>query len=212
MKTKLKLTFLFLFIVSSINLFAQIDPYRTTLLSLCDALISTQINEPSDPNFGALVCPSSNPDNHPIHSRAAEAVYPFAIAYKLTGKIQYRDAAIKLGNWLTTIQETSGKRTGGWSENWPDPGQKGWYGTTTDQLISMAGAYPVLKPYLSGLEVKKWNKSMENAADFIAANFPIGGNINYSAAGAATLVFIHKIADKPKQRWLEKAALCYFEK
>lgn len=68
-------------------------------------------------------------------------MYPFAIAYKLTGKAQYRDVAIKLGNWLITIQETSGKRTAGWSENWPDPGQKGWYATTTDQLISMAGAY-----------------------------------------------------------------------
>jgi len=205
MNTKLKSTFLFLFIVCSINLFAQKDPYRTTLLSLCDALITTQINEPSDPNFGALVCPSSNPDNHPVHSRAAEAVYPFAIAYKLTGKIQYRDAALKLGNWLTTIQETSGRRTGGWSENWPDPAQKGWYGTTTDQLISMASAYPILKPFMSAAEIERWNRAMRNAADFIVANFPIGGNINYNATGAATLVLLHKIADQPKQRWLEKA-------
>lgn len=201
----LKILFLLLFIVSSVNLFAQKDPYKTTLLSLCDALLPTQINNPSDPNFGALVCPSTNPDDHPLHSRSAEAMYPFAIAYKLTGKTQYRDAAIKLGNWLTTTQETSGKKRGGWSENWPDPQQKGWYGTTTDQLISMAGAYPILKPYLNASEIKKWNNTMTNAADFIVANFPMGGNINYSATGATTLLITHKVLDNPKQSWLIKA-------
>lgn len=205
MKSKLKPTFLFLVILSSINLFAQKDPYKITLLSLCDALLTTQVNEPSDPNFGALVCPSTNPENHPIHSRAAEAMYPFAIAYKLTGKVQYREAAIKSGNWLISIQETSGKKSGGWSESWPDPEQKGWYGTTTDQLISMAGAYPILKPYLSAAEIENWNRSMGNAADFIVANFPIGGNINYNPTGAATLLLTYKIADNPKQSWLIKA-------
>src|SRR5882724_655274 len=141
MKAKLKFNFLFFVIVSSGNLFAQKDSYKTTLLSLCDALLTTQVKESSDPNYGAFVCPSSNPDDHPIHSRAAEAMYPFAIAYKLTGKVQYREAATRSGNWLIKIQETSGKKAGGWSESWPDPEQKGWYGTTTDQLISMAGAY-----------------------------------------------------------------------
>jgi hypothetical protein len=201
----MKKLLLFLFIISSIQLFAQNDPYKTTLLSLCNALLPTQLNQPSDPNYGALVCPSTNPDNHPLHSRSAEAMYPFAIAYKLTGKIKYREAAIKLGNWLTTTQETQGKKAGGWSENWPDPQQKGWYGTTTDQLISMAGAYPILKPFLKAAEIKKWNIAMINAADFIVANFPIGGNINYSATGATTLLMTSKVVENPKQIWLIKA-------
>jgi len=201
----MKKLLLFVFIISSIQLSAQHDPYKTTLLSLCGALLPTQLNNPSDPNYGALVCPSTNPDNHPLHSRSAEAMYPFAIAYKLTGKIKYREAAIKLGNWLTTTQETQGKKAGGWSENWPDPQQKGWYGTTTDQLISMAGAYPILKPFLKVAEIKKWNITMNNAADFIVANFPMGGNINYSATGAATLLMTSKVVEKPKQIWLLKA-------
>ena len=201
----LKLLFLFLFAVGSVPLFAQKDAYKTTLLALCDALLPTQINEPSDPNYGALVCPSLNPENHPIHSRAAEAVYPFAIAWKLTGKVKYRDAAIKLGNWLTTIQETSGKKVGGWSEIWPDPAQKGWYGTTTDQLISMAGAYQILKPYLNASEIESWNSSMQNAAGFIMRNFPVRTNINYNATGAATLVFAYNTVKNPKQSWLVKA-------
>lgn len=201
----LKLLFLFLFAVGSIPLFAQKDAYKTALLTLCDALLPTRINEPSDPNYGALVCPSTNPENHPIHSRAAEAVYPFAIVWKLTGEVKYRDAAIKLGNWLTTIQETSGKKVGGWSEIWPDPAQKGWYGTTTDQLISMAGAYQILKPYLNASEIESWNSSMQNAAGFIMRNFPVRTNINYNATGAATLVFAYNTVKNPKQSWLIKA-------
>lgn len=204
MKTKLKPVFLFLLIISSGNLFGQKEAYKKTLLSLCDVLLTTQINGSSDPNYGALVCRSTNPDNHPIHSRAAEAVYPLAIAYKLTNEAKYRDAAIRLGNWLITTQETSGKKTGGWSESWPDPEQKGWYGTTTDQLISVAGAYAILKPSLSKTEREKWNRTMHLAADYIVATFPLA-NINYNPTGAATLLFTYKVSDSPKAVWLTKA-------
>jgi hypothetical protein len=189
----------------SSELMAQSNPYESTLLTLCDALLATQINDPADPNFGALVCPSTNPEVHPTHSRAAEAVYPFAVAWKLTGKVKYRDAAIKLGNWLITVQETSGKKAGGWSEVWPDPEQKGWFGTTTDQLISMAGAYAILKPRLNTSEIENWNSSMEKAAEFVMANFPVRTNINYNPTGAATLVMAFQVLDHPKQSWLIKA-------
>lgn len=141
MKFVLRQTIVLLLSVLSFNLFAQKEPYKSTLLTLYNTLITTQINNPADLNFGALVCPSSNPDDHPLHSRSAEAVYPFAVAWKLTGDIKYRDAAIKLGNWLIKLQETTGQKTGGWSEAWPDPEQKGWFGTTTDQLISLAGLF-----------------------------------------------------------------------
>ncbi len=202
---KLKSTFIFLLTILYFNLCAQDDPYTSTLLTLCNTLINTQINDPSDPDFGAMVCPSSNPDNHPIHSRAAEAVYPFTIAWKLTGDTRYRDAAIRLGNWLIKIQESSGKKAGGWSEIWPDPEQKGWFGTTTDQLISMAGAYPVLKPYLNAAEIENWNNSMERAADFIVMNFPMGSNVNYNPTGAATLIMTYNSVKNPKKSWLVKA-------
>lgn len=205
MKKIFKYTLIVLFAGISIRGFAQEDPYKTTLLKLCDALLSTQINEPSDANFGALVCPSTNPDVHPLHSRAAESVYPFAVAWKLTGQARYRDAAIKLGNWLISIQETSGKKVNGWSEAWPDPQQKGWFGTTTDQLISMAGAYQILKPFLSAAETKSWNSSMEKAAEFLMTNFPVKSNINYNATGAATLALACQTLDNPRKSWLVKA-------
>jgi hypothetical protein len=184
---------------------SQEDPYVSTLLKLCNTLINTQISDTADPDHGALVCPSKNPDSQKIHSRAAEAMYPLAIAFKHTGNVRYKDAAIKLGNWLVSIQEISGEKIGGWSEDWPDPEQKNWYGTTTDQLISLAGAYSILKPFLSKSERSTWNFSMEKAADFIVRLFPIGGNINYSPTGAATLLLTHSVSDKPKMEWLLKA-------
>jgi hypothetical protein len=194
-----------LLIIISVNLSAQEVSYKTTMLKLCDALLTTQINDRSNPNYGALVCPSINPDRNPLHSRAAEAVYPLAIAYKLTNKAKYRDAAIILGNWLIRIQDSTGKKGGGWSEIWPDPEQKGWYGTTVDQLLSMAGAYSLLKPFLKPKEIEQWNRSMQNAAQYVMLNFPIRSNINYNATAAATLLFIHDILKDVKESWLAKA-------
>ncbi len=84
------------------------DEYLKTLYELSDLLLSTQIDRPGDPNDGALVSPSTNPDPNPIHSRAAEAVYPFAVAYKNSQNAKYADAAIRLGNWLVGIQSAAG--------------------------------------------------------------------------------------------------------
>ena len=201
----MKITFLFLLTLSATILSGQENPYNSTLISLCNTLLNTQITATTDQNYGALVCPSVNPENRPIHSRAAESVYPFTIAWKLTGDVKYRDAAIKLGNWLIRIQETSGKRVGGWSEEWPDPKQKGWFGTTSDQLISMAGAYHLLKDCLSVSETEKWNKSMYNAAEFIRINFPMGSNINYNPTGAVALLFAYNNVNMPNEKWIFKA-------
>jgi len=201
----MKYSIIFCLTLFFFNLNAQENQYKSTLITLCNTLLNTQINDPSDPNFGALVCQSINPDNHPVHSRAAESVYPFAVAWKLTGKVKYRDAAIKLGNWLIEIQETSGKKAGGWSEEWPDPKQKFWFGTTSDQLISLAGAYPLLKNYLTASEIDKWNKSMYDAAEFIRINFPMGSNINYNPTGAVALIFANNNVKNPNENWLLKA-------
>jgi hypothetical protein len=181
------------------------NPYRSTLLKLCHTLKASQIQNPGDPNFGALLCPSRNPDTNKIHSRAGEAVYPFAVAFRITGDTAYRNAAIRLGNWLVSIQDLKGQKAGGWSEDWPDPEQKNWFGTTTDQLISLAGAYAILRPWLTNSERDRWNVSMESASEFIVKFFPIGGNINYSPTAAATLLLTQSVCDRPRQSWLQKA-------
>lgn len=175
------------------------DEYLKTLYQLDDLLISTQITKASDPPYGALVSPSTNPDNHPIHSRGAEAVYPFAVAFKHSQNAKYADAAVILGNWLASIQTA----TGSWIEEWPATG--GWDGTTADQLISMAGAYAILKPRLTAQESALWDASITKAADFVQVTFP-KGNINYTPTGAVSLVMASKAVASPKASWLTKAA------
>jgi hypothetical protein len=179
------------------------NPHLDLLYELSDSLIATQITESDADDFGALVCPSINPQKHPKHSRAAEAVYPLAVAYRHSGKVAYRDAAINLGNWLVSIQETSGA----WGEDWHylDPHHRGWEGTTADQLISLAGSLPILKPYLSAKELEDWETSIAHAADWVEARFPMG-NLNYQPTGAVGLVFAHHALPKPKASWLIKAA------
>ena len=76
-------------------------------------------------------------------SRAAEAVYPFAVAYKYGHDVKYAASAVRLGNWLVGIQNASGA----WIEEWP--ATSGWDGTSADQLISLAGAYAILGARLS---------------------------------------------------------------
>ncbi len=185
------------------NGFALDNGFAMALSSLCDALLKTQITDKTNTNYGALVCPSSNPDTTPIHSRAAEAVYPFAVEYKLTGQTKYRDAAIALGDWLTRIQETTGK-VGGWSENWPDPGQTGWYGTMADQLVSLAGAFPLLESGLTAGEVSAWNSAISKAADYVQGSFPLS-NVNYDAVGGVALRLAYGVSASPKASWLAKA-------
>jgi hypothetical protein len=174
------------------------DEYLKTLYQLSDLLLSTQITK-TDPAYGALVSPSTNPDNQPIHSRGAEAVYPFAVAFKYSQNAKYADAAVLLGNWLTTVQNAAGA----WVEEWP--ATSGWDGTTADQLISMAGAYAILKSRLSAQENGRWVDSITKAADFVQTTFP-KGNINYTPTGAVALVMASQALPSPKAGWLTKAA------
>jgi hypothetical protein len=173
--------------------------YLEVLYRLVDHLVSAQITTPSDPNFGAIVSPSLNPENKPIHSRAAEAVYPLAVAFKHRGEARYAEAAVRLGNWLVKIQNGAGA----WIEEWPDT--SGWDGTTADQLISLAGAYPLLEGRLSAEEKGRWQAAITRSADWVVANFP-KGNINYQPTGAVALVLSHKAVPAGKAGWLTKAA------
>lgn len=173
--------------------------YLETLTKLADQLTSTQIVDPDDPDYGALVSPSTNPQPNPRHSRAAEAVYPLAVVYKHTGAERYKTAAILLGNWLVGIQQENGA----WGEDWP--GHDGWNGTTADQLISLAGALEILGDELDPGERFAWSTAVAKAADFSVGRFPGGSNINYTPTAAVGLVLAHRVVDAPKTKWLEKA-------
>ena len=172
--------------------------YSGTLITLCDALVATQITDPASADRGALVCPSTNPQTHPLHSRAAEAVYPFAIAYRRTHDVRYRDAAVTLARWLIGKQQPRGA----WGEAWPN--YDAWAGTTADQLISLAGAYPILRDELTPADQTAWEGSMRRAAAYVVQAFPVG-NINYHPTGAVALLLTAEALHDPVPAWLAKA-------
>jgi len=174
--------------------------YLEALKPLVDQLVSTQITDPNDPDYGALVSPSTNPQPNPRHSRAAEAVYPLAVAYKRFGDERYKKAAILLGNWLVGIQQDDGA----WGEDWPD--HDGWNGTTADQLISLAGALELLGKELTASERQAWDHAISKAADFsLERFFPGRSNVNYIPTAAVGLVLAQRAVASPKASWLEKA-------
>ncbi len=174
--------------------------YLEALKPLVDQLVSTQITDPNDPDYGALISSSTNPQSNPRHSRAAEAVYPLAVTYKHTQAAKYKTAAILLGNWLVSIQHDDGT----WGEEWPN--HDGWNGTTADQLISLAGALDILRVDLNTAERQAWEIAITKAADFSVDRFPGTSNINYTPTAAVGLVLAHRAVENPKAIWLDKAA------
>ncbi|VAX22648.1 hypothetical protein MNBD_IGNAVI01-2095 [hydrothermal vent metagenome] len=162
-----------------------------TLLTLDDALIDRQIKDKNDENYGAIKCAHCNV----LHTRAAEAVYPFVVAYKITNDDKYLHAAITVGSWLIAQQE----KNGSWKET-PEE----WTGTTTDQLLMLVLAYPTVKGNLSDGEQAKWMRSIKSAADYLYEVMkPEFASINYVATTAATLSSAYKLLNDEK--YLAKA-------
>ncbi len=166
-------------------------PVRKTLHILDSALLTLQVTNLDDPDFGAIWCPHCNL----YHTRAAEAVYPFAFQYSLAGDTTFRDAAIALGNWLIRQQE----RDGSWKET-PEE----WTGTTTDQLLMMAMAYPLLHESLSDYEKRSWLDAMQKAGNYLVEVMgPEFASINYVATTASSLMVLDQVI--PDVKYVQKA-------
>jgi hypothetical protein len=171
--------------------------YKEALYKLCDAMIVTQLKTPGQNNYGALVCPSTNPDNHPIHSRCAEAAYPLAVAFKQSGDLKYLQSCKILGDWLVKIQYGDGS----WSEEYPDAAS--WKGTTTDQLVGLAAAYSLIKDSLSAGQKTAWQASISKAADYCMGSGAT--NLNYVATKGVALWLAFQAVSAPNQNWKSKA-------
>lgn len=162
-----------------------------TLHEFCDALLQKQITDNKDADYGALRCPTCNV----LHTRAAEAVYPFSVCYRHVKDRRYREAAIRLGNWLVRQQQADGS----WKET-PEE----WTGTTTDQLLMMVLAYQILYPDLAKTERTTWERSIRQAADYLCqAMSPQFASINYCTTTTASLALTHRYF--PDERYLDKA-------
>ena len=162
-----------------------------TLIVFADALYELQIREDDSDDFGALRCDHCNV----LHTRAGEAVYPFAVCYKNSGDNKYLQASIDLGDWLIKQQLERGE----WKET-PEE----WTGTTTDQLLMLSAAYPILEEHLTEWEKGLWKKAIKRAAEYLVEVMsPEFASINYCATTTASLVFANKIT--PDDKFLQKA-------
>lgn len=154
-------------------------------------LISLQNTDTSQSDNGGIFCPHCNL----YHTRAAEAMFPLAYEYHISKNTEFKDAAINLGNWLIRQQEPDGS----WKETPED-----WTGTTTDQLLMLAQAYPILKADLSAEENTLWLKSMTGAGDYLTLTMtPEFASINYVATTTASLMVLNSVV--PDARYVEKA-------
>ncbi len=190
-KAKIIYIALFLSVLISCNskkeVGVKLKPHFYKTLSLLDStLLTLQNRDTADADFGAVWCPHCGL----YHTRAAEAVYPFAYQYFISGNAAFKDAAIRLGNWLIRQQFADGS----WKET-PEE----WTGTTTDQLLMMLLAFDILKDDLSFNEQAVWNKSMKNAGNYLTENMsPRFASINYVATTTATLMVLYQLIPDEK--------------
>lgn len=163
--------------------------FTKNLVVLCNDLLKLQNMDKADPNYGALYCASCGD----YHTRASESVLPFAIAYAQTGDEKFLTAAVSTGDWLIAQQ----KEDGSWFET---PSE--WTGTTTDQLLMLSSAYPVLQDKLSDTQKIKWKNSIGAAATWLVKNMNhVFASINYCATTTATLMTSFRVVPDSSFVW-----------
>ncbi|MFA8342478.1 MAG: hypothetical protein ACEPO8_05845 [Rhodothermaceae bacterium] len=196
MKTKITLILILLALVScgtkeksrKVSLSKE---FEKSLLILADDLIKMQELNTKSENCGALFCKTCND----YHTRASEAVLPFAVAFKLTNNQKYLKSAVYTGNWLIAQQQ----KNGSWLET-----PSVWTGTTADQLLMMAAAYPILEKHLSEKEKQAWKNSIKEASDWMVENMNhVFASINYCATSTATLMAAYQVV--PDSAYVKKA-------
>lgn len=166
--------------------------YLATLEVLSESLLRLQEKDSTHPDFGGI----RDPENAIYYSRAAETVYPFTVLHRETGEARWLDAAVRAGNWLFTKQAEHG----GWVENpWE------WTGTTADQLLMLALAWPELRDHLPPADRVRWQAGMIRAADYLVKMMHHEwASFNYVPTTAGTLAAVWKNVAR-EERFLLKA-------
>ena len=148
--------------------------------------MTDRLTNKTDPNYGAIKCAHCDV----LHTRAAESVFPFTVAYKITGDRKYLNAAINVGNWLIKQQEEDGS----WKET-PEE----WTGTSTDQLLMMVLAYQSISELLNETDIQSWKSSMKKSAEYLTGFMsPENASINYVATTTATLAAVSQVINDSK--------------
>lgn len=167
------------------------EEFARTLAPLVDRLEQLQTGAEILADAGALQCPHCRI----LHTRAAEAVWPFALQFAATGDERHLRALRALATWLFRQQQPDGS----WKET-PEE----WTGTTTDQLLMLVLAFPLVSDRLEPAERAAWRRAIESAADYLARVMsPEFASINYCATTTASLAAAHRLVAKPA--YLQKA-------
>lgn len=204
MKPKFFIAIIFVFsfsiFTSNSKIFAANDTLsilaKETLLKLNSTLAQLQNTTKTDKDFGAIYCKHCNL----YHTRAAEALFPLAYEYKITGNRERLKSALELGRWLLKQQKAGGE----WVET-PEE----WTGTSTDQLLMLVLAYPIISKELNEKEQKEWLQSFEKAGDYLCRMMNnVFASINYCATTTATLSELFKIVPKDVYK-IKSADLAY---
>lgn len=162
------------------------EAYASTLLKLVRPLLALQVNDPSGKDNGALRCNRCGV----LHTRAAEAMYPFFVAWTITHNDSMLHASRQCAAWLMKQQQANGS----WKET-PEE----WTGTTTDQLLMMLLTYEGLSPRFSPTETAAWKTTMQRAADYLYnVMTPEFASINYVATTTATLAKAGQVLNEPR--------------
>ena len=136
------------------------------------------------PISGAFAVPRVNS----ITRGRPKALFPLACEYRMTGNRERLQQAIRLGDWLLRQQQSDGS----WLET-PET----WTGTTTDQLLMLLLAYPIVEPALTDAQRSDWKQGMESAADYLTRVMDNRfASINYCATTTATLAEAHSLSAK----------------
>lgn len=187
--------FPFVFVLFAGMLFPRADTLHDRALHLMQQLNAAALRhrnvDSADPDFGGIRCPACGL----YHTRAAEALFPLACEYRLTGNRDRLKQSVQLGDWLLRQQQADGS----WLET-PET----WTGTTTDQLLVLLLTYPIVEQKLTAAQRRSWQQGMESAADYLARVMDNRfASINYCATTTATLAEAYRLFRK--EIYAEKA-------
>lgn len=178
----------------------------------CDAMITHQVNDPSDSStHGMLRCPACEPLGI-VHGRCWDAVYPFMHMAHVTGEQKYLDAAIAAVEWSNNVSGPDGRWTNDLS---PDS----WAGTTIFAAIAMAESIHHHGDLLSAALLEQWKQRLTFAMEgYVYPTFTnfTDRNMNYGMTSMYAFNLIGRVLNEPKyierSRELAKDVRNYFTK
>jgi hypothetical protein len=161
------------------------NPLRADITALlrdwCDGLVKLQIDDPARPErHGALACPACAD----IHGRCGDAAYPLLAMAKLSGDPRYRNAAVRLVEWMKNVESPDGAWTN-------DLSPKSWKGITVFGAIALGQALQRYGDLLDRQTRDRWTARLRKAGQFIHANFKLGySNANYTLTAPYALALL----------------------